>query len=207
MFEVTSWIDDEPFFDAYKLTSGSNAESQQMNARTDAERQVRRAWNLYRRNPEHSENDQRPPYEFVEWGKTQRLDIPWLEWAEHNGFLTKVNKNAEPEPKASPATRTKKTSTAKALERKEEMKQQIAELRKAAKQVAVKLKRDGIPVKRITVKRVCQDLLKMEFSSGKSFASKWGAVEGMRSHLQKEHNPKRNDDFRNAKSSRGKFNL
>ncbi len=206
VFEVTSWIDDEPFFDAYKLTSGSNAESQQMNIRTVAERQVRRAWNLYRRNPEHSENDQRPPYEFVEWGKTQRLDIPWLEWAEHNGFLAKVNKNAEPEPKACPTTQTKKTSGTEKTKRREEKKQEITELRDAAIGVAVKLKRDGIQTKSITVRRICQDLFEKTFSNGKPFSSRWRTVEAMRSKLKGVHHPRRSREFCAAKSDRAEFN-
>ena len=87
VLDVTSSYPDEPFFDANKLIAGTTAETQRMSLRIDAERHMRRAWDLYRRNPEHSEDDQRPPCEFVEWGKTQGLDIPWFDWADKNDLL------------------------------------------------------------------------------------------------------------------------
>ncbi len=206
VFEVTSWIDDEPFFDADKMMSRSSAESQQMHLRIDAESKVRRAWNLYRRNPEHSENDQRPPYEFVEWGKAQRLDIPWLDWAENNGYLVRELESTQPDAKESVATPARKTINTNTPERQEEKDKEVAELRDKAKKMAIKMKIDGIDLKYISAKKVCERLLKETFTSGKPFSSRWGTPEGMRSYLKREHNPTRTTEFRNAKSTRANFN-
>ena len=84
--------------------------------------------------------------------------------------------------------------------------QEIVELRERAKKIAIKLKRDGISPKYITVKRICEELLEENFSSGISFESRWGSVEGMRSLLKGEDHPTKNQEFRDAKSTRGRFN-
>ena len=88
--DVTSSYDDEPFIDVNKYVAGSTVEIQRMSLRIMAEHHVRRAWDLYRRNPEHSEDDQRPPCEFIEWGKAQELNIPWFDWADRNNLLETI---------------------------------------------------------------------------------------------------------------------
>jgi len=72
--------------------------------------------------------------------------------------------------------------------------------------IAIKLKRLGIATKHITIERICEDLFKESFSSGKPFTSRWKSVEGMRSLLKGENAPKSSEEFRNAKSSSAKFN-
>jgi len=161
---------------------------------------------LFKSNPKHSEQERFAPSYFIEWAASKNIEIPWLEWAKHNGHLDKGAGNTQPQSKAPPAIRVKKTSSTENSERREEQKQEITELREAAKKVAVKLKRDGIPDKRITVERVCQDLLTMKFSSEKPFTSRWRTVSGMRSYLKGEHHPKESAAFRSATSTRAKFN-
>jgi len=160
---------------------------------------------IFKSNPDHDSTFAAHPNYFIQWAKNKNLDIPWLEWALKRGLVDLEPK--EPTgPEVSPTTRIKKTPRIEAPERQKEKEREIAELRERAKQVAIKLKTDGIHPKYITVARVCKDLLKESFSSGKSFASRWRSVDGMRSYLKGEHHPGNNDEFRKAKSTRGKFN-
>ena len=153
---------------------------------------------LFDSNPKHLEHDSFSPLYFIGWAASKEIDIPWLDWAVQNN-LVKESKSAQHETKKPPAKPIEKSP-------EDEKEKEIVELRAAAKTVAIKLKRDGMPSRRITVKRVCEDLLKENFSSGRSFASRWESAEGMRSYLKGEHHPRKNDEFRNAKSDRPKFN-
>ncbi len=108
--------------------------------------------------------------------------------------------------KKPPATRITAADRFKKSELLREKEQEIAELREMADEVAIKLKRDGITPKYITVSRICEELLTKSFSSGKPFRSRWASIDGMRTYLKLDHNPKKKPEFRNAKSTRGKFN-
>lgn len=195
VLDVTSSYPDEPFFDANKLIAGTTAETQRMSLRIDAERHMRRAWDLYRRNPEHSEDDQRPPCEFVEWGKTQGLDIPWLDWAKVHGLVTTERSKLS-------GGKTKKETDSQKID-------QISELREAAVQIAIKRRvNDGMLKKHITVKKISVWLLESgKFSTGEPFSTRWREVEGIRSLLKAKHNPLSDKRYLAAKPIKSpKFN-
>ena len=161
------------------------------------------AWKRYVRNPEHAELNNRPPHEFIDWAVANDIDVRWLAWAQDRGYSAVGPIDSQHKTKESPA---KKTPSAKAPEPSREKEEQIEELRKKAIEIAVKLRRMGLAPKHITIKRICDELLEESFSSGKAFTSRWRTVDGMRSYLKNEHHPKTSEEFRNAKSARGKFN-
>ena len=163
-----------------------------------AERRFVEVGEIFDSSPDHRDDPTRSPKYFIDWALSKDIEIKWLEWAQARGYLAYPTRNPAASKSSSISKGTKPEKPEKA--------QEIAELRARANKIAIKLKRDGLPDKRITVKRVCEDLLKENFSSGKPIASRWGAIDGMRSYLKGEHHPKRNDEFRKAKSNRAKFN-
>jgi len=146
------------------------------------------------------------PKNYLNWAKSKGIEIPWFDWAERNGYLNQELIGNHSDAEQSPEAQVKKSPNAKTSERQKERGQEIEELRNRAKKVAVKLKNEGIHLRYITTKRICQELLNENFSSGKPFASRWGTIEGMRSILKNEHNPKKTVEYRNAKTQRSKFN-
>ena len=164
-------------------------------------------WRLFASDPAHLRQESFAPSYFIHWAISKEIAIPWLDWAEHNGYVLDDAKTAQRKPKETQAVSVTKTPSNRAPERDDKKIDEIVELRAAAKVVAIKLRTDGIQLKRITIKRICQDLLTMTFSTGIPFASRWGSFEGMRSHLKNEHNPKKSSEFRAAKADRANFNL
>lgn len=196
----------DPDFTSDQLTPSSEVYEKDIKLKA-AQKHLQQIWSVYSRanDKEIPFGAERPSW-YVNWALRRNINIGWLDWAEHNGYLVKKSISSHAKLNKIPATPIKKDPSAKESDRDEENQREIAELRVMAKKIAIKLKHDGIPPKRITVKRVCEDLLKEKFKSGKSFASRWGTFDGMRSHLQNEHHPKKNEGFRKAKSTRGKFN-
>jgi len=195
VLDVTSSYGGEPFFDFNKYESGPTVETQRMSLRIKAEGHVRRAWDLYRRNPEHSEDDQRPPYEFIEWGKAQGLDIPWLDWAISHGFVN-ITQSQSPVAKAKKEPSSSKTD-------------QVSELREAAVKMAITRRvNDGMPKKHITVKKISVWLRDSgKFSTGEPFTTRWREPEGIRRLLKGKHNPLSDKRYLDAKPIRSpKFN-
>ena len=172
-----------------------------MQIRQKASERLQANWRIFFSNPKHVDlSPQEPPY-FLEWSARKKIDIPWLDWAVESEYLPSglagdkselPDESAIPDEKISP-------------ELQANIDQEVEELRDKAKKVAIKLKIDGIPPKRITVERICRDLLNEKFESGKDFRLRWDSIEGMRSYLKGEHHPKKSEGFRKAKSSRGKF--
>ena len=177
-----------------------------MKRRHDACAKLGQCWAIFASNPAHFKQESFAPSFFINWARQKEVEVPWLDWSRNNGYLDKKKGIGQPEPKASPTTQTKNTSGTDKAERQEEMKREIGELRTTAKKVAIKLKVDGIQSKSITVARICKDLFEKSFSNGKPFSSRWGTIDGMRSHLKGAHHPTRNKEFREAKSDRGNFN-
>ena len=194
-------------FTSDKLTPSSEVYEKDIKLKA-AQKHLQQIWSMYSRADDKGIpfGNERPSW-YVNWALRRNINIDWLGWAENNGYLVKESISNHPEAKNPPATPIKKAPSAKESDRNEEKQREIAELRVRAKKIAIKLKLDGMPPKRITVKRVCEELLKETFSSGKSFVLRWASVDGMRSHLKGEHHPKKNQEFRRAKSTRGKFNL
>jgi hypothetical protein len=174
--------------------------SARLRKRSLAAQSLARNWKIFVSNPDHVKNPIREPKYFVKWALAKFIEIPWLDWAIEFEYLSLSKKNKLP------ATPIKKSPKTNAPERQIEKGQEISEISERAKKVGIKLKRDGIQPKHITVKRICEDLLNERFSNGKSFESRWASVEGMRAHLKGEHHPTKNKEFRNTKSTRGKFN-
>ena len=172
-----------------------------------AQERLQQIWSIYSRASDKGIGfgKERPSW-YVNWALRRDINIGWLDWAEHNGYLVRESEKTQPDTREPVATRSRKKISANTPERHQENEQEIKELRARAKKIAIKLKIDGIHQKYITVKRVCEDLLKEDFSSGKSFASRWGTVDGMRSYLKGKHHPKKNSEFRNTRSTRSKFN-
>lgn len=154
---------------------------------------------IFDSHPDHAFGGRFSPQYFIDWAHSKNIDIPWLEWAQDRGFIEGAAKVPE---KIVPSDSPTQSATPESVETKNRKEQEIAELRKEAIKVATKLKRDGIHKKHITVIRICEDLLDKEFSDGKPFISRWGTVDGMRSHLKGEHSPTKSKEFRDARPNR-----
>lgn len=87
VIEIISGPVDEPFITAEEVCTKPFNKLRRVDYRLKAESGLRKLWDLYRRSPDHDEDDQRPPSEFIEWAKAQGLDIPWISWADENGLL------------------------------------------------------------------------------------------------------------------------
>jgi hypothetical protein len=161
--------------------------------------EYQRIKSIFDSHPAHAHGGRFSPRHFIDWAHSKNIDIPWLEWAQDRGFIDGTAKATE---KIVPSDSPTQSATPESVETKNRKEQEIAELRKEAIKVATKLKRDGIHKKHITVIRICEDLLDKEFSDGKPFISRWGTVDGMRSHLKGEHSPTKSKEFRDARPNR-----
>lgn len=136
----------------------------------------------------------------------------WINWAQADemplvkALLAAVERRREKKPMVEPTALVNKKAKKISPELQKEKEVQVKELREKAKKVAIKLKKDGIHPKNITVTRICQDLLNESFSNGELFSSRWRSIEGMRKYLKGEHHPKNSAEFKGAKSTRADFN-
>ncbi|MCH9026683.1 MAG: hypothetical protein IIA05_06145 [Proteobacteria bacterium] len=155
---------------------------------------LRHAHDIFMSNPKHEANDKFEPRYFLSWAALKGIDIPWLEWAKSNDFVTNP-------PEKTPLAKTKKESSATKSE-------QVLELREAALKEAIHRRYIGIDREYVTVLSICSELLASgKFSNGDSFTSRWTTVEGMRHYLKGKHKPTSDKTFLEAKpTKKGQFN-
>ena len=203
--DITSWLNEDDIDPKY-IKPSFNDICDRLRFRQAACERHNECWSLFESNPAHLAQETFAPTYFVGWAASKGIETPWLDWAKHNGYVLDDPKTARRKSRETQAVSVKKTPSTKAPERDEEKMQEIVELRMAANKRAVKLKIDGMPATRITVARICEDLLKEKFSSGKPFTSRRRKIDGMRSYLKGEYHPQNTEEFRKAKSERAKFN-
>ena len=217
LFTATPGLEERGVFcDFNTLHQLETYDAEEISEHSISQNKAEQAWKIYFSNPDHDvdpsrtwdqkdyeQRIQRPPIHFVDWAESKGIEVPWRDWAKARGYLAETSIEPQLETKESPA---KKAPRAEATKRIREKKLQIDELRRRAQSIAIRLKRDGIRPKYITVKRICDELLRESFSNGEPFTSRWRTADGMRSHLKCEYHPHNTEAFRKAKSDRGNFN-
>jgi len=168
-------------------------------SRYAAQIRLRRYWEVYQRANDTpvTFDGKADRLELIAWAIMRGFEPAWFGWALDSKYLemhieipddvedseTIKDLVVDVHSHGGNGTRTESNDTpncvdkiARTNRRNEEKKHEISDLRARAGKIAVKLKRDGIHPKHITVARVCKDLLKESFASGKPFASRWRSV-------------------------------
>ena len=194
----------------------------------NAEKRLQKVWRLFERDPANQELSRESPQYYIDWAKRKKIDIPWLNWAEENALVYIYSApdrdqlysggttwadveyaNREADTQVPPLKVHKGHPPSKPIKAvtKADRKRQVEELRRAAVDEAILLKRDGLPDKHITVRKICRNLLdKGRFSTGDPFISRWRTENGMKSQLKSEHHPKASPKFKNSLRTETKFN-
>lgn len=145
----------------------------------DIEDSLKNVWMRFSRavDFETDKNAASSPESYLNWAKSNGIDIPWLEWAVSRD-LVKLKKTE------SPKARAKKEPGSNEID-------QVSELREAAVRMAITRRvNDGMPKKHITVTKICAWLLESgKFSTGEPFTNRWREAEGIRSLLKGKNNP------------------